>query len=83
MASLKKFATQTVEVAKVGGRKAAAPGALWFPILGYLALVIVGFFLGRGIEQWIMPLAGVISVVLFKFFSSPSKENEREQFFKK
>ncbi len=78
-----KIATQTMQVAKAGGRKAAAPGALWFPILGYLALVAVGFFLGTGIEKWIIPLAGAIGVGLFKFFSSPSKENEREQFFKK
>jgi hypothetical protein len=82
VASFKKLATQSVHVVRKGGRKAAAPGFLWTLIIGYLALVFVGFFLGNGIEKFLVPAFGIGGAGLMKFFSSPSKENAKERFFK-
>lgn len=82
MASLKKLATQTVEVAKVGGRKAAAPGALWFLILPFLGVSVFFFFIGSGFDRVALPFLVGIAVSIAKFFNSPSKENPRERFLK-
>lgn len=76
-----KLKTQTVQVVKAGGRKAAAPGILWIPLGMLIALVGVGLYAGKStFEQLVLPIAIVATIVGGRYLLRGSSNDERDSY---